>query len=152
MGRRQIVKRFLTEANLFLNYSVLKNFTNVVLICFFTAQIFVFCHTLKICVSFCPTLWWWNKTRNIYVVFCACTSSPTTKPSGSFPCSMTARYSNVLTDSDESNPCSHATSFGEADNSCRSIVLFPFGLWNTKIVVTNPFLHMNKCSFCVFEL
>ena len=87
MGRRQIVKRFLTEANLFLNYSALNNFMNVVLICYFPSQIFVFCHTLKQFFSFCPTLWWWNKTRNIYVVFYACTSSPTTKPSGSFPCS-----------------------------------------------------------------
>lgn len=43
-------------------------------------------------------------------------------------------------------------SFGEADNSCRWKVLFPFGLWNTKIVITNPILHMNKCSFCVLEL
>jgi hypothetical protein len=65
---------------------------------------------------------------------------------------MTARYSIVLTDSDESNTRSHATSFGEADNSCHSKVLFPFGLWNTKIVVMNPVLDMNACSICVFEL
>ena len=65
---------------------------------------------------------------------------------------MTARYSIVMTDSDESNPRSHATSFEEADNSCRSKVLFPFGPWNTKIVVTNPILDMNMCSFFVFEL
>ena len=65
---------------------------------------------------------------------------------------MTARYSIVLTDSDESNPRSHATSFGQANYSCRSKVLFPFGLWNTKVVVTNPILGMNMCSFCGFEL
>jgi len=65
---------------------------------------------------------------------------------------MTACYSIVLMDSDDSNPRSHATSFGEANNSCRSKVLFSFGLWNTKIVVTNPFLDMNMCSFCVFLL
>ena len=65
---------------------------------------------------------------------------------------MTARYSVVLTDSDESNTRSHATSLGEVDNSCRSKMLFSFGLWNTKFVVTNPILDMNMCIFCVFEL
>jgi hypothetical protein len=65
---------------------------------------------------------------------------------------MTARYSIFLTDSDESNSRSHATSFGEADNSCRSKALFPFGLWNTKVVVTNPILDMNMFIFSVFEL
>jgi hypothetical protein len=65
---------------------------------------------------------------------------------------MTACFSIVLTDSDELNPRSHATSFGEADNCCRSKVLFLFGLWNNKIVVTNPILDMNMCSLCVFEL
>ena len=65
---------------------------------------------------------------------------------------MTTCYSVVLTDSDESNPRSHATSFGETNNNCRSKVFFPFGMWNTKIAVTNPFLDMNMCSFCVFVL
>lgn len=122
MGRRRVVKRFLTEANLFLNYSALNNFMAIVLICFYPSQICVFYRNLekKKLLGSVPLSG--DKTRpKIVTLF----SMPELVKNflvyyetfGFISIFMTARYSTVLTDSDESNPRSHTTSFGEADNA-----------------------------------
>lgn len=131
MGRRQVVKRFLSEANLFLNYFALNNFVHVVLICSYPSQICVFYHTLKKLLGSVPLSG--DETRpKIFTLFSMLVLVKNFlayyETFGFIYIFMTARYSTVLTDSDESNPRSHTTSFGEADNSCRSKVLFPFGL------------------------
>jgi hypothetical protein len=61
---------------------------------------------------------------------------------------MTARCSVVLTWMDPI----HVLTPHLLEMLTTVAVLKSFGLWNTKIVVTNPILGMHVCSFTVFAL